>query len=159
MRDDTHLLAAMGRLNAEYARAIDDDRLECWPAFFAEECLYSITSRENIADGMEAGIIYADSGGMLRDRVSALRQANIYEPQRYRHIIGPASITAHDGDAFSAESPFAVYRIMHDGRTDIFATGIYRDVLQVAAEGGLKLRERVVICDSSVFDTLLAVPL
>jgi 3-phenylpropionate/cinnamic acid dioxygenase small subunit len=36
--------------------------------------------------GYGAGIIYADSRAMLRDRVTALRTANIYERQSYRHI-------------------------------------------------------------------------
>src|SRR5262245_40002518 len=32
------LLPRVWQLNAEYARALDDDRLEDWPDFFAEDC-------------------------------------------------------------------------------------------------------------------------
>jgi 3-phenylpropionate/cinnamic acid dioxygenase small subunit len=40
------------------------------------------------ANGLEAGLIYADTRGMLEDRISSLRKVNIYERQRYRHIVG-----------------------------------------------------------------------
>jgi 3-phenylpropionate/cinnamic acid dioxygenase small subunit len=68
------------QLNAEYARAIDDGDFEAWPEFFLEDGLYKLTTADNHAQGMEAGVIYADSRNMLRDRISALRVANIYEP-------------------------------------------------------------------------------
>jgi hypothetical protein len=47
---------------------------------------------------------------------------------------------------------------MRDGRIDLFAAGRYRDRLREDA-GALRLAERVVICDSSHFDTLVAIPL
>ena len=51
-----------------------------------------------------------------------------------------------------------VVRIMHDGQTQLFATGVYRDVFELDGSR-LRLQSRVVICDSSRIDTLLAVPL
>src|SRR3954449_2896209 len=78
---------ALDELYVEYARFLDSDALERWPDFFTEECHYRITSAENYSAGMPLGIIYASSRDMLRDRVSALREANIYEPQTYRHLI------------------------------------------------------------------------
>jgi 3-phenylpropionate/cinnamic acid dioxygenase small subunit len=152
------VLERVSRLNAEYARAIDDDRLEDWPEFFAEPCLYSITSADNHRHGMPVGIIYADSKGMLKDRVAALREANVYERQSYRHVVGlPAILGERDG-AVRAETPFLVVRIMRDGTMALFATGRYLDAL-VEEAGALRFRERVVVCDSSRIDTLLAIPL
>jgi 3-phenylpropionate/cinnamic acid dioxygenase small subunit len=141
-------------LNADYAATIDDDRLEEWPGFFVEDCLYKITSADNLRDGHEAGIVYADSRRMLADRVLALRRANIYERQTYRHIVGMPRLT---GEA-TAETPFLVVRTMRDGRMDLFVAGRYRDRL-VEADGGLRFAERIVVCDSSHFDTLVAIPL
>jgi anthranilate 1,2-dioxygenase small subunit len=57
-----------------------------------------------------------------------------------------------------SETSFMVARIMRDGATTLFATGRYCDVYAVE-EGGVKLRERIVACDSSRIDTLLALPL
>jgi 3-phenylpropionate/cinnamic acid dioxygenase small subunit len=151
------LLFRVAALNAAYAACIDDDRLEDWPGFFRDECLYKITSAENLRDGNEAGIVYADSRAMLADRVLALRRANIYERQAYRHILGMPLISG-PGANDAVETPFLVVRIMRDGRMDLFAAGRYRDRLHDDA-GVLRFAERVVICDSSQFDTLVAIPL
>jgi 3-phenylpropionate/cinnamic acid dioxygenase small subunit len=153
------LVPLVSQLNADYARAIDDDRLEEWPDFFVEQCLYKITSADNHRRGLPAGIVYADSRGMLRDRVAALREANIYERQSYRHLVGlPAILDETDGGAVRVETPFLVVRIMRNGIMDLFATGRYLDAL-VEESGGLRFRERIVVCDSSRVDTLLAIPI
>ena len=152
------LLAHVWQLNAEYARVLDDDRLEDWPGLFTESCLYKITSADNHRRQLEAGLVYADSQAMLRDRVAALREANIYEHQTYRHLVGMPALLGEEADAVRAEVPFLVVRIMRDGRMDLFATGRYLDVL-VEAAGAVRFRERVVVCDSGRIDTLLAIPL
>jgi 3-phenylpropionate/cinnamic acid dioxygenase small subunit len=147
-------------LHAAYARVIDDDQLEAWPELFLERCLYKVTSAENHREGLEAGLIYADSRAMLKDRVTALREANIYERQAYRHILGAPGLLADEGGVITASTTFLVVRIMHDGRMDLFATGRYLDVIRTdEADGRAKFAERVVVCDSSRIDTLLAIPL
>jgi 3-phenylpropionate/cinnamic acid dioxygenase small subunit len=148
-------LLRLAALNAAYAATIDQDRLEAWPDFFTEDCLYKITSAENYKRGYAAGVVYADSRAMLRDRVTALRTANIYERHSYRHIIGLPVMGPNDA---TAETPFLVARIMRDGRTDVFATGVYLDTLAEQGEA-LCFDKRIVVCDSSHFDTLLAIPL
>jgi anthranilate 1,2-dioxygenase small subunit/terephthalate 1,2-dioxygenase oxygenase component beta subunit len=146
-------------LNADYARAIDDDRLEAWPAFFHERCLYKITTADNHRRGLELGLVYADSKGMLQDRVAALREANVYERQRYRHIVGLPTVLGEQSGEARVESPFLVVRIMRDGAMDLFATGRYFDRVAAREAGALGFRERIVVCDSQRFDTLLAIPL
>ena len=150
-------LMAIIAANADYASCIDADGLEDWPSFFTENCLYRVTTAQNMRDGLEASIVFANSRGMLIDRVSALRQANIYERQTYRHILGMARVIGLEGADIRSETPFMIARIMRDGTTSLFATGLYRDVWRREPE--LKLAERVVICDSSRIDTLLALPL
>lgn len=145
-------------LQAAYIRCIDSDRLEAWPDFFLEQCLYMITTAENRKNGFPAGMIYADTKGMLIDRVAALRKANIYEKQSYRHILGLPSMTANAGAEAESETPFIVARIMHDGDTSVFATGVYLDTYRVAGND-LKIAKRLVVCDSSRIDTLMALPL
>jgi anthranilate 1,2-dioxygenase small subunit len=148
----------ISRALADYARCIDDDRLEEWPAFFVEDCLYKVTTADNYRDGLEAGVIFANSRGMLTDRISALREANIYERQAYRHLIGAPSILGVEGANVRTEAPFMIARIMRDGTTSLFATGRYLDVWREAGDA-LLLKERIVVCDSSRVDTLMAIPL
>ncbi|MBO0848879.1 MAG: aromatic-ring-hydroxylating dioxygenase subunit beta [Pseudonocardia sp.] len=145
----------ISQTQAEYARCIDSDELERWPDFFADPCFYTVTTADNYRDGLAAGLIWADTKGMLIDRVSALREANIYERHSYRHILGqPLAST----DEARTETSFLVVRIMRDGASDVFASGRYLDHW-VLGNGTPKLRERVVVCDSKRIDTLLALPL
>jgi anthranilate 1,2-dioxygenase small subunit/terephthalate 1,2-dioxygenase oxygenase component beta subunit len=109
--------------------------------------------------GLEAGIIYADSRGMLEDRVAAVRRANIFESHCYRHVVGMASVLAEDADGIRAEAPFLVVRTMRDGQMSLFAAGRYLDLLRPDEAGALRFAERLVICDSPRFDTLVAIPL
>jgi anthranilate 1,2-dioxygenase small subunit len=51
-----------------------------------------------------------------------------------------------------------VARIMHDGETRIFATGVYLDTYRISGDE-LKFAKRLVVCDSSRIDTLMALPL
>ena len=151
-------LLALCAFNAAYAQAIDSDALEQWPAFFTADCAYRITNLENEQQGLPAGIVWADSRAMLEDRIAALREANIYERQRYRHVLGVPMVDAADAREARARTPFMVARIMHTGETHLFATGEYRDRF-VRQDGRLLLAERVAVCDSNVTDTLLALPL
>ena len=97
---------------------------------------------------------------MLRDRVRSLRDANVYEAQRYRHLIGPALIGGEEGGEVRAQTSFMVARIMHTGETSIFATGRYHDrILLDTPEKGEAFAEKLVILDSRLIDTLLAIPL
>jgi 3-phenylpropionate/cinnamic acid dioxygenase small subunit len=102
-------------------------------------------------------VLYAQGRPMLRDRVASLRNANIYEPQRYRHIISSTLIEEIDKKAVRSTSNFLVIRIMQDGGTLLFASGRYLDRIVLSSEP--LYEERVVICDSRRFDTLLAIPL
>ena len=104
-------------LNARYMRAIDDDRLEEWPDFFADDCLYRVTSATNHRDGLEASIVFANSKGMLRDRVSALRQANISHQPLHRSLRAIAAgarqrrpFACHLRSVKGHQRPFTVHR-------------------------------------------------
>jgi len=149
---------AVERLIARYVASIDEDRLEEWPGYFAERCRYQIISAENHAKGLPIGVFFADSRGMLQDRVSALRQANIYEPQRYRHLVSSLWITGESGGAITAQANFQVIRVMMDGVMDLFCTGKYVDRI-VGPAGQRKYAEKRVILDNKRIDTLLAIPL
>jgi 3-phenylpropionate/cinnamic acid dioxygenase small subunit len=156
---DATTLFEISALNAACAAVIDSGRLEEWPGFFHETCLYKVTTADNVAKGYEAGIIYADSRAMLTDRIAALREANIYERQTYRHILGMPLLSPDAPGIVAAETSFLVVRTMREGQMDIFATGVFRDRLRRDADGAWRLQERLVICDSQRFDTLLAIPL
>ena len=154
---DLLLQLQVERLHARYAQALDDDRLEEWPDLFTENGRYRIATAENEERGLPLPVIYAESRGMLRDRVQSLRHANIYEPQRYRHIVSSVLIDRLDAGTVRSTASFLVIRTMQDGASMLFASGRYLDRIVLAPQP--LYEERVVVCDSRRFDTLLAIPL
>jgi 3-phenylpropionate/cinnamic acid dioxygenase small subunit len=145
-------------LLAHYVDIVDQDRLEEWPDLFVDDCRYRVTSALDYRDKLPHGVIYAVSKGMLRDRVSALREANVYEAQRYRHIVGPIWIEDETSGVVRSRSNFLVIRTMHTGEMLLFAAGTYFDKIDVSADP-CRFIERVVVTDSDKIDTLLAIPL
>jgi anthranilate 1,2-dioxygenase small subunit len=145
-------------LLAHYVDIVDQDRLEEWPDLFVDDCRYRVTSALDYRDKLPHGVIYAVSKGMLRDRVSALREANVYEAQRYRHIVGPIWIEDDAGAAVKARSNFLVIRTMHTGEMLLFASGAYFDRIDISTDP-CRFIERIVVTDSDKIDTLLAIPL
>ncbi|MFP6748979.1 MAG: aromatic-ring-hydroxylating dioxygenase subunit beta [Alphaproteobacteria bacterium] len=151
-------LATITGLLADYAHCIDGDELERWPDFFTEGAHYRITTAFNHDRGFPVGIIDARNRNMLKDRVAALRKANIYEPQRYRHIISLARVTGQDDGLIRAEAGFLVVRTMIDGSQDLFVSGRYLDHIDLSGPRPL-FAEKLVVLDSDKIDTLLAIPL
>jgi 3-phenylpropionate/cinnamic acid dioxygenase small subunit len=154
--DSLSLQLAVERLHARYAHALDADKLEEWPNFFTESGRYRIATAENEERGLPLPVLSAEGRAMMRDRVQSLRHANIYEPQRYRHMVCGVLIENISPAVVRSVANFLVIRIMQDGATMLFASGRYVDRIVVP---DMLYEERVVICDSRRFDTLLAIPL
>jgi len=156
-------VARIADLNARYVDAIDADRLEAWPDFFLDDGRYRITTAENVAQGLPLSMIYTTSRSMMRDRVTALREANVYEGQRYRHVVGSPLILGVEAGGVRARTNFMVARVMRTGETMLFATGCYEDRVVFdgagAGAGDARFAEKTVVLDSRQIDTLLAIPL
>ena len=87
---------------------------------------------------------------MLRDRVRSLRDANVYEAQRYRHMIAPPVIEAGEGGIVHAQTSFMVVRIMHSGETTMFVTGRYDDRIVLDGADAPRFAEKVAVLDSEI---------
>jgi anthranilate 1,2-dioxygenase small subunit len=149
---------AIARLQMEYVHAIDNDELERWPQLFIEQCLYQIIPRADHEQGRRIGIWFCDNRDMLADRVSSIREVNVYEPHVYRHVIGPTEILGHQDGAWSAQTSYLVVRTMHDGEMTLFSAGRYVD--EIVVDGGAaRFVKRIVVPDSWRFDTLVAIPI
>jgi 3-phenylpropionate/cinnamic acid dioxygenase small subunit len=146
------------QLYTDYVHCLDTDQLEHWPDFFTEDCFYRVTSAENFEAGMPLGLIHATSRDMLTDRVSALREANIYEPQRYRHLVSSIKIVKDRREALDLTANFLVVRTMQEGDMTLFAAGRYVDQV-VRAGDDWKFSRKEVVLDSRQIDTLLAIPI
>jgi anthranilate 1,2-dioxygenase small subunit len=145
-------------LYAEYGQAIDDDRLEEWPEFFVDGGKYRVTTRENHGSGLALAMMYCDGRGMMSDRISALRLANIYEPHVYCHLISCVRIIDCPPGEIRAQANFTVIRTMQEGDQTIYACGRTYDRI-VATDERLLFKDRLVVLDSRQVDTLLVIPI
>lgn len=157
---------AVENLVFEWARAIDEDRVEAICELLAPAGRYTVQSRFNADRGLPLALIDAHSAAQLRDRIKSMRLANIYEPHHYRHLVSGVQIVAGDGEAEGAtekvlavRSNFAVVRTMErDGEMQLFAAGQCRDLVEVG-DAAPRFRSRRFLLDSRAVETLLVIPL
>lgn len=146
----------------DYVHCIDDDDLESWPGLFASQCLYKVVPRENADLNLPIAIMYCDSQGMLHDRVTAHRKANLFAAHFYRHLVSSIRITEEDNSVWSVRSNYVVFRTAADavqyGATEIYSAGTYHDKI-VFESGEAKFREKIVIADTCKVSSLLVTPL
>ncbi|MFM0336150.1 anthranilate 1,2-dioxygenase small subunit AndAd [Paraburkholderia fungorum] len=145
-------------LQSRYVNALDNDRLEEWPTFFTEECLYEIVPRENEDAGLPVGIIYCNNQRMLRDRVVSLRNANIFEEHSYRHMTSGLTIVGGSPDEVQTESSYVVVQTLTNGESFVYQAGRYLDHV-VRTDSGWRYAAKRVIYDTSRVQTLLATPI
>jgi len=142
-------------LNARYAYALDSGKLDLWPEFFTDDCVYKIISNENFGLGYPVAAIYCDGIGMVRDRVVAIMQTAVYEPRTYRHFVGTAHITGQEEGGVTSEANFALYESIAEREPRILFVGRYVDRV-VMADGAPRLRQRLVVYDNyRVFNSLI----
>ena len=158
MDDAMRLRYEVEELQHAYVQCIDDDDLERWPEFFASECSYKVIPRENADLDLPVAVIYCDSQGMLKDRITALREANIYAPHFYRHLVSNIRVVDEQDGAIHVQSNYLVLQTLLDGETRVYNAGKYVDTL-VREAGELKFREKLCIFDTYRIQTLMVTPI
>ena len=94
---------------------------------------------------------------MLRDRITSLRQANIYEAHSYRHLTSGLTLRRIDADTVESESSYVVIQ-RTEGDSFVFQAGRYVDRV-VRTPDGWRYASKRVIYDTSRVQTLLATPI
>lgn len=153
---------AVENLVFEWARAIDENRVEAICNLLAPGGRYTVQSRFNADRGLPLALIDAHSPAQLRDRIKAMRLANIYEPHHYRHLVSGVQIVdaaGLPGGVLAVRSNFAIVRTMErDGEMQLFAAGQCQDLVDVGGESP-RFRRRHLLLDSRAVETLLVIPL
>jgi anthranilate 1,2-dioxygenase small subunit len=157
-REDLMLRLEMSALLDLYVSLLDNDDLEGWAALFTEDCLYEIVPKENADFGLPAPVIHCANAKMLRDRVTSLRKANIYEEHTYRHMLSGLTVEPIDSETVVLSSSYVVVKTGQDGTSAVYQAGCYRDRV-VATPGGWRFKEKRVIYDTLRVQTLLATPI
>jgi anthranilate 1,2-dioxygenase small subunit len=155
--DELLLLHELQALQNRYITTIDQDRLEEWPGLFIAEGRYEIVPRENVDLGLPAGLMHCFGQPMMRDRVVALRKANVFERQLYRHFVSGLRIVTGSGDRVETASNYMVVRTLSETDLSIFQVGVYEDIV-VRTESGWRYAAKRAIFDNARVHTLLAIP-
>ncbi len=147
-------------LLAEWAHAIDQNRVEEIATLMLPQGRYTVTSRFNHDRGLPMAIIDAHSAAQLRDRIKSMRLANIYQPQCYRHVLSAIQVTGQDASGLlQVRSSFAVVRTLEMmGDSLLFASGECHDLIDVTGDAP-RFAQRRMIFDSRAVETLMVIPL
>jgi 3-phenylpropionate/cinnamic acid dioxygenase small subunit len=143
---------------ARYAECLDGGRLQQWPEFFLESCVYRITTRRNLRLGPEEDLVYLSARTAMIDRIVAIGQSEDYEPHTQRHTISNFRIQAASEQELRAQANFQILRTFPEGRTEYFVSGSYSDRIAVSA-GRLNFREKICVLDSDVPPDSLIYPI
>lgn len=140
-----------------YAHFLDEDQLERWPEFFTEDAFYAIISRENFDQGLPHATMYCDGAKMIRDRVVALRQTQLFEPRSLRHFISGVRIDDIARDTIHARANFWIAESLSDREPSLNMVGRYIDVL-VREGRSLRFKSRQCVFDNYRIRTSLIIP-
>lgn len=140
-----------------YYDALDAVRLEEWPRFFTEECIYRIIPRENYERGFRLATLGAESRGMLADRVVGLTRTQVYAPRYYRRFPGPLRVLPVQDGVLPVEHNLLMVQTLIDKPSEIVLCGRCYDRL-VVEDGKLLLKERQVVFDSEMIPNSLVYP-
>jgi salicylate 5-hydroxylase small subunit len=149
---------AISDLYLDYAAAIDEGRIEDWPEFFVEDCLYKVVARENHDRGLPLGLQYFESKGMLRDRAYSIRSLLTYSPRPLLHIIGTPRVRRRDDEAFDSTANYVVYETRDDEEPRVLSIGRYLDVI-VETPSGPRFRERLCVYDNELIYNSIPFPI
>jgi anthranilate 1,2-dioxygenase small subunit len=150
---------AIENLVYEWARAIDEDRVEAICDLMLADGRYTVTSRFNTDRGLPLAVIDCHSAAQLRDRIQSMRLANVYEPHHYRHIVSGVQIIGEEHGALVVRSNYMIVRTMDlDGDMMIYSAGQCHDLVDVSGDHA-RFKGRKFIYDSRFIETLMVIPL
>jgi 3-phenylpropionate/cinnamic acid dioxygenase small subunit len=143
-----------------YFEVLDNGgRLEEWPDFFVEDCLYRVIPRENFEAGQDACIMQGDSKGMLIDRVQAILSTQVYAPRYCRHFYSGLRLVTRTRLELEVRQNLLVIHTLVSKPSKILACAASHDRLVVTDGGHLKIIERTVILDTEMIDNTIIYPL
>lgn len=148
MPNDTEQL--LGRLRTFYdagACILDEMELDSWAAQFTEDARYEVIPRENYDQGLPHATLYCRGIGMIHDRVTAIREALIYEERSLRHLISAVRLNATEGDELSTQANFLLIESMADKPPEMIMVGRYVDRL-VDKGDAFMIRDRRCVFDN-----------
>jgi salicylate 5-hydroxylase small subunit len=157
------ILTAEMRLDVQelyfrYAECLDGGRLQQWPEFFLDSCIYRIATRRSLRMGPDEDIMSLNSKTSMRDRIVAIGQSEDYEPHVQRHMVSSFRVQAASDEELRVQANFLILRTFPGRQTEYFVSGSYNDRIAVT-DGRLNFREKLCVLDSDVPPESLVYPI
>ncbi len=143
---------------ARYAECLDGGRLQQWPEFFVDSCIYRVTTRRNLRLGPDEHLVSLSTRSTLRDRIVAIGQSEDYEPHTQRHTISNFRVQAASDEELRVQANFQILRTFPEKRTELFVSGYYDDRIAIAGSR-LTFREKLCVLDSEIPPESLLYPI
>ena len=141
-----------------YAECLDGGRLQHWPEFFLDSCIYRVTTRRGLRLGPDDDLMNLNSKTAMRDRIVAVGQSEDYEPHMQRHYVSNFRAQAASDEELRVQANFQVLRTFPERRSELFVSGYYSDSIALN-NSRQNLREKLCILDSDMPPESLIYPL
>jgi salicylate 5-hydroxylase small subunit len=155
----TELRLDVQELYFRYAECLDGGRLQHWPEFFLDSCIYRIMTRRSLRTGQDEDLLSLNSKTAMRDRMAAIGQSEDYEPHTQRHYISNFRIQAASDEELRVQANFQILRTFPDRLTEFFVSGSYSDRIAITADNRLHFKEKLCVFDSDVPPESLVYPI
>lgn len=154
----TELKLELQEFYFRYAECLDGGRLQQWPEFFLDSCLYRVGNRKALRAGGEEDLMSLSGKTAMRDRIVAIGQSEDYEPHQQRHFITNFRVQAISDEELKVQANFQVLRTFPEAATEAFVSGYYMDKVALAGRR-LGFREKICVLDSEVPPGSLVYPI
>jgi anthranilate 1,2-dioxygenase small subunit len=148
-------------LQIRYIDALDRKKMPDWLATFDGQGQYVCTTAESEDAGWAVAFIMDDCRGRLEDRVKFVDKvwAGTFQDYQTRHFVQRMEVRPAEGGLLEVRSSFSIAFTRSDtGRTDLLATGVYHDVVDVSGPQALFRAKRVVL-DAPLLPHYIVYPL
>ncbi len=140
------LLPALTQFYFDYAEVLDQRRTADWIEFFAEDCVYSLTTYRN-ANTKGMYLIFEKGRAGVTRRAAVASGYLRAQRSKTLHMISNVRIAELNGSQLKAKAYFAMFRTARDRTSQLQACGEFHDRLEYAG-GRLRLIEHNVIFDA-----------
>lgn len=160
-----HLRRAVTRLNERYLAALDGKDMLGWLACFANDGAYFVQGADNAVAGLPLCLMFDDCYERLQDRVTFVKDIwpGAFEDYQTRHFVQPLSLEPCDtaDDLYSSQMNVQILSSDQRGRTSIFVTGTYVDIVRIDDVATLTatFKERRVLLDTFTTPGVVVYPL
>ncbi|MCP9268949.1 hypothetical protein M5U04_12810 [Xenorhabdus sp. XENO-1] len=160
--NDFEIWFAINKLYSLYNRDLDAKRLNNWASYLTDDCIYRVTSKQNIDNGWDLCFVYCEGKNMAKDRASALSGSIYFRDRVQQRIVSNILLAKvnHDGSKILAHvtTTFAIHESICGQENKLLVSGITEDIIEYQDNVAL-FKERLCICTPDIITDSIVYPI